>query len=757
MSQLNLIKITKILSLFLALISPIDSFSKGQNLTDENARLSASNLALTSEEKAWLSEHQLITVGVKHSWKPIEFVSDQKKFRGITIDYLHKIEPLLGVQFKMKDVDDISTQESDILSAVSNPKTIDTKKYALTNPILKFNYAIYVHKNNNNIDDVNDLNGKNVAVFSRGQLVNFLTNDYPNIHLRKIDIIEEAFIDVDARKSDAYIGNEMVVDYEANLQGIGFLKKVGNVPIETELTMAVRKDWPILLSILNKSFVALEPQQSSILNNWHMSQFKEKNILMLFIVSLFSILAVISIFKAFRLKQSMKAQALEAQALIWHQAHYDMQTNLPNRTLFNKQLHEEIELAKKNNSMIGLLYIDLDAFKEVNDHHGHSVGDELLTQVGKRLKHAVRTTDKVYRLGGDEFTVILSALDSQSDIEKTANRIVKTLSDAFEINHLTINITSSVGTTIFPNDADNIATLIKNADMAMYEAKKQGKNCSMPFNQSIQNTASHKLAISMDLKSAIEKNEFVLYYQPIVDLKSNNIVKAEALIRWKHPKNGLTSPAEFIQIAEETNAISSIGDWVFKQTLKDVIKLKNAIDSNFSISLNVSPKQFGSNSLLNHWPKLLEAINLPANSIGLEITEGLLLDLNHTSNKILMDLREAGAQFLLDDFGTGYSSLSYLKKLDVDFIKIDKSFIKNLYSDTEDMVLCEAIIIMAHKLGLKVVAEGVETLQQKNMLIKMGCDFGQGYLFSKPKTIEDFLTEHQLAHSEHKKSNLSTV
>jgi diguanylate cyclase (GGDEF)-like protein len=757
MLPLNLFKITKILTLVLALICPIQALCKGQNLTDDNTKLSASNLALTSQEKAWLAQHKLITVGVKHSWKPVEFVSDQKKFRGITMDYLHKLEPLLGVEFQMFNIDDISTQETDILSSVSNPKTIDTNKYTLTNPILKFSYAIYVHKNNNNIDDSNDLNGKNVAVFSKGQLVNFLNSDYPNIRLRKTDIIEEAFIDVDARKSDAYIGNELVVDYEANLQGIGFLKKVGYVPIETELTMAVRKDWPIFLSILNKSFIALEPQKNNILNNWHMSQFQEKNILIAFLVSMFSILASVSLFKAFRLKQKMKSQALEAQELIWHQAHYDMQTNLPNRTLFNKQLSEEIELAKKNNSLIGLLYIDLDAFKEVNDHHGHSIGDELLTQVGKRLKHSVRSSDKVFRLGGDEFTIMLTCLDNQTLIEKTANRIVKTLSDEFEINHLSINITSSVGTTIFPNDAQDVATLIKNADMAMYEAKKEGKNCYKPFVQSMQDLASHRLTISNDLKTAIENNEFVLHYQPIVNLKTNKAVKAEALIRWQHPKNGLVSPAEFIEIAEQTNAIIPIGDWVFKKTLEDIYKLKNAIDSNFSISLNVSPKQFGSNSPINQWPKILEDSNLPTNSIGLEITEGLLLDLNHNSNKILKDLRDAGAQFLLDDFGTGYSSLSYLKKLDVDYIKIDKSFIQNLTSDSEDMVLCEAIIVMAHKLGLKVVAEGVETLQQQYLLIKMGCDFGQGYLFSKPKTIEQLLIDHQLVLAKQINSNLNTL
>jgi EAL domain-containing protein (putative c-di-GMP-specific phosphodiesterase class I) len=269
---------------------------------------------------------------------------------------------------------------------------------------------------------------------------------------------------------------------------------------------------------------------------------------------------------------------------------------------------------------------------------------------------------------------------------------------------------------------------------------KRGKKCS-----------------PIELKSAIENDEFVLYYQPIFDLKTIKTVKAEALIRWQHPKNGITSPAAFIEIAEETNAITEIGDWVFKQALEDIIKLKKAIDSNFSISLNVSPKQFGTNSLLNHWPKLLKELKISSNSIGIEITEGLLLDVNKSTTKILNDLREAGAQFLLDDFGTGYSSLLYLKKLDVDYIKIDKSFIQNLSSDSEDIVLCEAIIVMAHKLGLKVIAEGIETKQQQDLLIKIGCDYGQGYLFSKPKTIEQFLIDHQSGLSKQKNSNLKTL
>jgi len=745
MTQLKVLKIAKVLTLILVLSSPIHALCKSQNLTSTNSYHSKLSLDLSREEKAWLAEHKEITVGVKHSWKPLEFLSEKKKFRGFTMDYLHALEPELGVRFKMFNIDENSTKQADILSSVANPNIVDSKKYLLTDPILKFSYAIYVHKDNKNINKIEDLNEMRVAIFRRGQLANLLSKDFSYINLMNTDVIEEAFNEIDNGNSDAYIGNEMVVDYEANLKGISYLKKVGYVPIETELTMAVRSDWPILQSILNKSFIALEPRKNEILSHWDMSLFKKTSKLVYLTAIVFVLLVGVTLFRDYVLKQKLKA------------AHYDLLTNLPNRTMFNEDLELETKYAHRNNKRFGLIYIDLDSFKEVNDQHGHTFGDLLLMQVGKRLQHCVRSTDKVYRLGGDEFTIILTDLDDHTFIEKTAMRVVNTLSDTFEINQLTINITSSIGSTAFPYDAINAETLIKNSDMAMYEAKKHGKNCFQPFIQSMQDLATHKLNVSNDLKSAIDNNEFVLYYQPIFDLKTIKAVKAEALIRWQHPKNGITSPAAFIEIAEETNAITKIGDWVFKQTLEDIIKLKKAIDSNFSISLNVSPKQFGTNSLLNHWPKLLRELEISSNSIGIEITEGLLLDVNKSTTKILNDLREAGAQFLLDDFGTGYSSLLYLKKLDVDYIKIDKSFIQNLTSDTEDIVLCEAIIVMAHKLGLKVIAEGVETAQQKSLLIKMGCDYGQGYLFSRPKTIDKLLIEHQLGLAEQINSNLNTL
>lgn len=453
------------------------------------------------------------------------------------------------------------------------------------------------------------------------------------------------------------------------------------------------------------------------------------------------LLAIMTSFMLYKSSQ-LRRKSLGEQKTIVKQAHYDNQTGLPNRTLFYSQLKKEIKSSRIRSVPLALLFIDLDLFKEVNDQYGHSVGDQLLTHVAERLKDCVKSSDKVARLAGDEFTVIITDVHDLNMIEETANKILSALSAPFEIDHALISITCSIGSTIYPNDSSTIKALMKNADMAMYESKNLGKNCYQPFNQSIRDLAIQKQTISKDLKTAINEDEFSLVYQPVVELKTNAMLKAEALIRWEHPEKGIIGPDEFISIAENSEVISHIGDWVFKNTLKDVLKLQQRINPSFSVSLNVSPKQLGTNSLLTKWPELLKIYGLEDNSIGIEITEGLLLESNPMSSKILNNLRNAGAQLLIDDFGTGYSSLSYLKKLNADFIKIDQSFVKSLSEGSEDMVLCETIIMMAHKLGLKAIAEGIETQKQLDLLLSIGCDYGQGYLFSEPKSLAQLIEDY---------------
>lgn len=743
-------------ALILILVASFNVYGFKQNFNDFATKPTSINLSLTSDERQWLSQHKVIRVGVKHSWKPIEFVTDQRKFRGITMDYLNRLEPILGVQFDKVNIDENPSSSVDILSSVSNPLKFDQTKFILSNSILTLRYAVYQHKNNHASFDFSDLSGKKILVFKYGQLAEYLNNNYPNASLFKINVIEEAFNDIELNNSTFYIGNEMVVDYEANLQGISYLNKVGYAPLETELKMAVRKDWPIMLSILNKSFTALEAEKGEILEHWNMSIFKKNKIAIRVLLVIFALLVISLLAKGYKLKLAMKKQEEAAQNLIWHQAHFDVQTELPNRVFFEKLKKEAFEAAQRNNLKLGFLYIDLDGFKQINDIHGHLLGDELIIQVANRLKNSIRSVDNIARLAGDEFAIILNNLSEVQFVDEIANRILESLSQPYVIQHTRINITASIGSSVFPIDTDNIETLIKFADTAMYEAKFHGKNTYKAFNQSMYDQLIKNQTTLIDLEKALPANELRLFYQPIVNLNTKQIVKAEALIRWQHPKKGLIGPGEFISIAESANIITEIGEWVFKQAIADIKTLQKNINSTFSVSINVSPKQLQSSILIAEWPSYLHKQHLNKNSLGLEITEGVVLETNSAINHILQQLREAGAQLLIDDFGTGYSSLSYLKKLNADYIKIDKSFVQNLSLYSEDMVLCETIILMAHKLGLKVIAEGIETQEQSNLLQSIGCDFGQGYLFSKPKPLVQLLADYA-QQSKSKRTNAQTI
>jgi diguanylate cyclase (GGDEF)-like protein/PAS domain S-box-containing protein len=439
----------------------------------------------------------------------------------------------------------------------------------------------------------------------------------------------------------------------------------------------------------------------------------------------------------------------ESEDLIWKQANFDGLTDLPNRIRFQDRFKQEIKKTKRTNLPLALLFIDLDGFKEVNDSLGHQVGDILLKEAAERLISCVRESDTVAhfesiaRIGGDEFTIILSELKDISCVKRIAQAILNKIAMPYQLGEDVAYISASIGITLYPDDSDDINTLITNADQAMYAAKLAGKNRFCYFAKSMKVNIQKRMNLTKDLHGALEKQQFHLVYQPIVNLRTNKIQKAEALIRWQHPTKGLVNPADFIPIAERTGLINEIGNWVFIEALTQVAAWRQTIDPNFQISVNKSPIQIynvadkSRDNFLN-WATYMREHNLPGDCIAVEITEGLLLDSNVDILNHLLEFRDAGIQVALDDFGTGYSSLSYLKKFDIDYIKIDQSFVQNIEIDSDNMVLCEAIIVMAHKLKLKVIAEGIETQEQLDLLKFAGCDFGQGYFFSKPILPEEF-------------------
>ncbi|MDX8400277.1 MAG: EAL domain-containing protein [Gallionellaceae bacterium] len=435
---------------------------------------------------------------------------------------------------------------------------------------------------------------------------------------------------------------------------------------------------------------------------------------------------------------SIAIEYKRAGEVIWHQANYDSVTQLPNRSLFHDRLEQEIHKTQRNNQVLALMFIDLDRFKEVNDSLGHDAGDVLLVEAARRIAESVRDTDTVARIGGDEFTVILSQLDDVNRVEEVAERIVEILATPFQLGDEAVYISASLGITLYPNDADNVEGLLKNADQAMYVAKNQGRNGFSYFTSEMQEHANKRQHLVKDLRGALAGEQFRVYFQPIIDLQSGKIVKAEALIRWQHPQRGLVSPFDFIALAEETGMIVDIGDWVFKESAAWMKRWREKAYSCRQVSVNKSPKQFVAGKGCSNWVSYLQDLGLPGECMLIEITEGLLLDARPEVTQSLLNYRDAGIQVALDDFGTGYSSLSYLKKFDIDYLKIDRSFVNDLATDPNDLALSEAIIVMAHKLGLKVVAEGVELPEQRDILATAGCDYVQGFMYAKPMPAEEF-------------------
>lgn len=437
---------------------------------------------------------------------------------------------------------------------------------------------------------------------------------------------------------------------------------------------------------------------------------------------------------------------------IWYRANFDNLTGLPNRSFFLDRLEYEVRHSQRSGCAFALLFIDLDHFKEVNDLHGHYSGDALLKQVAYRLKACTRASDTVARLGGDEFTVILSATDDAADMKLICEKILERMAEPFDLSGQVMNISASVGITLYPKDAREAGDLIRNADQAMYVAKNAGRNRCRFFTQAMQDAALARITIISDLHRAVP-DQLRLYFQPIVDTVSGRIQKAEALLRWQHPSRGLILPGEFIHLSEEADFVSKIGDWVFAEAARWALRWSSVLGKPFQISVNKSPLEFlaGKHASLLDWAGHLHHIGLDCRNISIEITEGVLLNANTLVRDKLLSLRQSGIEVAIDDFGTGYSSMAYLKKYSVDYLKIDQSFVRDMVIDPTSSVITETIIVMAHKLGLKVIAEGVETEEQRDRLVMAGCDYIQGYFYSEaldPKKFELLLLNDRPAMEE---------
>lgn len=421
-----------------------------------------------------------------------------------------------------------------------------------------------------------------------------------------------------------------------------------------------------------------------------------------------------------------------------YMATHDSLTGLPNRVMFNQMVNAIIETAERYGRSFGVLFVDLDRFKIINDTLGHEAGDLLLKEIAERLKQCARASDIVARLGGDEFVILVQEPSESESLPAVARRILDITMKPIVIAGQECRVTASVGIGVYPHDGRNEQTLMKNADAAMYLAKEEGRNNYQFYSKRIKTQSIERLTLETDLRRAVERQEFYLHYQPIRDVRSGNIVEVEALIRWNHPDVGIIPPQQFIPLAEETGLIVPIGQWVLQTACAQNVAWQRAGLPSLCIAVNLSPRQFTADGFLQDLAAVLKKTGMGAEWLELEITEGMVTGNIERTRQLLSEIKEMGVRVAIDDFGTGYSSLAQIKHFPIDTLKVDQSFISNILGNAEDRAITEAIIAMARALGLTVIAEGVETREQENFLRERACDRIQGRYCSNPLDADAF-------------------
>ena len=406
----------------------------------------------------------------------------------------------------------------------------------------------------------------------------------------------------------------------------------------------------------------------------------------------------------------------------------------------NDRVDHAIQRAKRDGAHVAILFIDLDQFKTVNDSLGHPIGDQLLQQVAARLSESVREEDTVARLGGDEFVVLLEALADTTFASDIAKKILHGMARPYVLDGNELVVSGSIGISACPGDGEDATTLLRNADTAMYRAKDEGRNTFRFYSAELTQTARERLTLESEMRRALERQEFMLFFQPQVDVASGRLVGAEALVRWRHPDSGLVPPARFIPLAEETGLILPLGEWVLYAACERYQAWREAGLPEFTLAVNLSPRQFRQKNLVRQVRSILDATGMPPNRLELEITEGAIMEHGENARGILLALKSLGIKLAIDDFGTGYSSLAYLRRFPINVLKIDQSFMHDIPHDQGAMEIAATIIAMARNLHLHVLAEGVETQEQLAFLQGHGCDSSQGYLHSRPLPVAEFET-----------------
>ncbi len=456
-------------------------------------------------------------------------------------------------------------------------------------------------------------------------------------------------------------------------------------------------------------------------------------------------------------RRKVEAQLLEKQQHLDHLAHHDQLTGLPNRLYLAAHLPGAIEDAKRSGTMLAVLFLDLDRFKHINDSRGHETGDKLLKAVAQRIRSTMRNDDMVVRMGGDEFIVVLKTVPNTDQINEAALRITDAMSAPVIVDGRPLVTTASIGVSLYPRDGSDMGELLRHSDTAMYQAKDRGRNNFQLFSPIMARRLKERMAIETSLRTALQTGQLDVHYQPIVDIQTSRVVALESLLRWKHPSHGFVPPERFVAVAEEAGLIVPIGEFVLARAVEDIVRWRKAGCAQVPVAVNISAVQLQRSNLPETITRLTQQHDVSPKLLQLELTESAVFErregrTGESNEDAVARLRELGVRIAIDDFGTGYSSLSYLKRWRVDYLKIDRSFVRDLVTDMSDLAIVGAIIAMARHLNIQVVAEGIEGWQQLEKLRQLGCSLAQGYLFAKPVPEEQcrrYLTGAPLDLTEH--------
>lgn len=701
--------------------------------------------SLTMAERKWLLQLPSLRLGINSNGHPYEYVDDNGGFSGLSSDYIDHITKALSLKIEAEKnyswvelLTAVKDNEIDVMSAIVRTQERE-KSMLFTEPYFSSPTVLISRKNGFHADTLESLKGRAIGIPSGYALVEFIETDYPEITIIPVDSITDGLSKLNNNKFDAFISEISSANYTINKEQFADLIITGFSPYNLEISMAVRTELEPLVGILNKVFLSIsEKEKTAIANNWLAVKVQtgiKLSTVLLWVLPISSFIMLIAILIFVRLNRKLKLEIIENaehQEQLQRMAHYDVLTNLPNRVLLADRLSQSMVQCQRRNKSLAVAFMDLDGFKAVNDRHGHNVGDELLIEVAHRMKEALREGDTLARIGGDEFIAVMGDLEKSKDSEPVLKRLLKAAADPVTLGDAVMQVSASIGVTLYPQDAADADQLIRHADEAMYIAKLAGKNRYHLFDTAQNNAVIIRGQSIADVRSALDRREFFLHYQPKVNMNTGEVIGVEALIRWQHPVRGLVPPLEFLP-AIEGHAISlDLGEWVIATALSQINQWQS-IGVNLPISVNISAYQLQQDNFTTRLSALLAAHpEVNPHYLEMEILETSALNDISQVSATMNACHELGVGFALDDFGTGYSSLTYLRRLPAHMIKIDQSFVHDMLEDEDDLAIVKGVVGLAKAFKREVIAEGVETIEHGVELLKLGCELAQGYGIARP-------------------------